>query len=66
MPWGVKPGGAGQPEAVPAAATPASVTTAAARRSHGPPARAGRPSTPSATTAIPARNIIRAIGRSGR
>ena len=66
MPWGVSRAVRTSPEAVPAAATPASVTTAAARRSHAPPARAGRPSTPSAATAIPARNIIRAIGRSGR
>ena len=53
------------PTAVPADATPASVTTAAARRSHAAAGPGGQAAAPSAATAIPARNRIRAIGRSG-
>ena len=66
MPCGPRQAVLASPIAVPAAATPANVTTAAARRSPGPPAPEGRPSRPSTATAIPARNITRAIGRSGR
>ena len=44
-----------------AAAAPIAVTTAADCRSRRPPALTGRPSRPTAATAIPAANITRAI-----
>jgi hypothetical protein len=45
---------------------PVTVTTAAERRSRGPPARTGSPSRPTAAAATPAAKITRSIGRSGR
>ena len=60
-----QPGGAGQAGGGSGQRQPATAMTAAARRRPGPPARAGRPVRPRTAAAIPARNMIRAIGRSG-